>query len=346
MQSYTFLTTNEKIYYIFPFPVWSFFAIFGEWYPKMGFMANKLTLFENYLRAERRYSPGTVANYLRDCKEFMLWCGSTPEDFKPELVTRADLGEWMMYLAEGDKKSNISPLKPSSINTKSSSVKALYKWLKGAGYITHNPLTESRRMKTPKRLPSYITEEKMLTILEQLFEAQNSPDYQERRDALLVLTFYCTGLRLAELTALTRESFSPSWSEVRVVGKGNKVRIVPIVSTLRPLLKNFAEFTQQNICTSAQNLLFLTSKGLPMSRYQIERAVQKVLAELGVEGKHSPHVLRHTFASLLLGRGADIREIQELLGHASLRTTQVYTHTDISRLKEVYRTAHPREVHN
>lgn len=306
-------------------------------------MANLLTLFENYLRAERRYSSGTVVNYLRDCQEFILWCGSTPEEFRPEMATYDDFRGWIIHLAEGDKATKTAPLKPSSINTKNSSVKAFYKWLHAQGHTDHNPLATSPRLKTAKRLPTYITEDKMTTILEQLFAAQGSADFSERRDAMLVLLLYCTGLRLAEVTGLTRGSFSPTWSEVRIVGKGDKVRIVPIVSVLRPHLENFVQFTRQNICTSAENLLFLTSEGRPMSRYQIERAVQRVLSEAGVTGKHSPHVLRHTFASLLLGRGADIREIQELLGHSSLRTTQVYTHTNIARLKEVYRSAHPRE---
>ncbi|MBP3440870.1 MAG: tyrosine-type recombinase/integrase [Tidjanibacter sp.] len=306
-------------------------------------MSNLLTLFENYLRAEKRYSPGTVTNYLRDCREFIDHCGSTPEAFRPELVTSEDFSEWIMKLSDGDKKAHIKPLRQASVNTKISSVKALFKWLHDTEKIEHNPLAESHRLKAPKRLPNYIPEEKMALILDALFEAQNSTDYCERRDAMLVLLLYCTGLRLAEVTTLTRDNFSASWAEVKIVGKGRKERIVPIVSALRPLLENFAQFTHQNICTSGEKLLFLTSKGSPMSRYQIERAVQKVLAAGGIEGKHSPHVLRHTFASLLLGRGADIREIQELLGHSSLRTTQVYTHTNIARLKEVYHAAHPRE---
>lgn len=306
-------------------------------------MSNPLLLFENFLQAEKRYSPGTVANYLRDCREFINHCGSTPEEFRPELISSEDFSEWIMKLSDGDQKAHLKPLKPSSVNTKASSVKAFYKWLHNENHIDHNPLEVTHRLKTPKRLPSYIPEEKMALILEGLFEAQHSSEFPVRRDAMLVLLLYCTGLRLAEITQLTRDSFSSSWDQVKIVGKGRKERIVPIVSTLRPLLENFAEFTRQNICTSGENLLFLTSKGSPMSRYQIERAVQKVLSAGGVEGKHSPHVLRHTFASLLLGRGADIREIQELLGHSSLRTTQIYTHTNIARLKEVYRAAHPRE---
>lgn len=309
-------------------------------------MTNSLARFEEYIRAEKRFSDGTVGNYLRDCREFIGWCGSSPEDFHPERVTAEDFSDWIMELAEGKKAEGIKPLKASTINTKTASVRAYYAWLTREEIISTNPLQTAIRQKTPSRLPTYIQEDKMMYIFDSLLAAQNSTDYCERRDALLVLLLYCTGLRLAEVTALRANSFSPSWSEVRVVGKGRKERIVPIVSILRPAMENFHQFTRQKICTNGENLLFLTSKGQPMGRFRIERAVQRVLESFGVEGKHSPHVLRHTFATLLLERGADIREIQTLLGHSSLRTTQVYTHNSIARLKEVYRSAHPRGSHN
>ncbi len=312
-------------------------------------MNSRLPLFADYLRAERRLSEGTVHNYLRDCQEFMEWCGSSPEEFCPEQTTYDDISGWMMSLAEAKKvvtqsgrKSKKPAYTPASINTKVCSVRAYFKWLHTLDHIPANPAEKCHLMKTPSRLPTFIPEEQMMDILFRLEEMQQSNDYDTRRNALIVMIFYCTGLRLAELTGLTRNDFTPSWDAVRVVGKGRKERIVPIVSTLRPHLESFHKFTLQNICASRENSLILTSEGDPMSRYQIERAVQRVLAECGVKGKHSPHVLRHTFATLLLERGADIREIQELLGHSSLATTQIYTHNSIARLKEVYRTAHPR----
>ena len=290
-----------------------------------------------------------MANYLRDCGEFIASCGTTPEEFDPQVVTAEDFSEWIMSLSnakkgagQGGRKSSTPLYKPSSINTKGASVRAFFSWLLAEEIISANPIKKYHRLKTPNLLPTYISEEKMAQILEQLLGMQKSEEYLTRRNSMLVLLLYTTGLRLAEITSLTRANFTPSWSELRVVGKGNKERIIPIMSTLRPLLECFYTFTRQNICVCDQNSLFLTSEGRTMTRHNIERAVQKVLAECGVDGKHSPHILRHTFATLLLERGADIREIQELLGHSSLQTTQIYTHNSISRLKEVYHSAHPR----
>lgn len=303
-----------------------------------------LSQFADYLLAERRLSAGTVANYLRDCREFIAWCGTTPEEFEPDVVTKEDLSKWTASLSKKrSPKLRSKPLyKPSSINTKFSSVKSLFAWLKGAGHLEKNPMQKSSRLKADSLLPHFIHESQMVDILDAMRAKSDSDDYEEVRDSLLVLLLYSTGLRLAEITSLTPDNFTSDWSEVRVVGKGNKERIVPIVSGLRRLLANFSEIRRQKICNNDKISLFLTSEGEPMSRFQIERRVQRLLAECGVQGKHSPHVLRHTFATLLLEKGADLREIQELLGHSSLGTTQIYTHNSRAHLKEVYRNAHPR----
>ncbi len=312
-------------------------------------MKNALEQFEHYIAYERRLAPGTVHNYIRDCEEFVTWCHSTPKEFRPALVSREDFSGWITHLAKDNK------CKAASVNTKSSSVKAWFRWMADKKIIDRNPLGETYRLKTPAKLPTYIHTDNIQNIAGSLLARfEEAEEYAPKRDALLVVLTYATGLRLAEITTLTTDSLAHNLAEAKVLGKGNKERIVPIVNHLRPYLaeylKSRSEFCRQNVCSSHKKALFLTSKRSPegqaevceMSRYQIERTIQRELAAAGVKGKHSPHVLRHTFATQLLGHGADIREIQELLGHASLQATQIYTHTDIAHLREAYNQAHPR----
>lgn len=342
-------------------------------------MNNSLQLFERYITTERRLSKGTVHNYMRDCKEFVEWCGLNPDEFNPADITRKNFSDWIAWLtnprkAAGelnrsyDPKRN-TPHSASSVNTRSSSVKAFFGWLEQNDIISANPIAEVYRQKEPRRLPTYVHSGDMMRILAQLItrlseeSGDNTPnDYIDTRDAMLVVLLYSTGMRLAEITALEVGNLSYGLTDLKVVGKGNKERIVPIVSKLRPLLKNYLkkreEFCTHFSCIIPQNALFLTTKPepstegplqrvvVPISRDQISRIVRRELSAAGVSGKCSPHVLRHTFATLLLGQGADMREIQELLGHSSLKTTQIYTHTDIERLKETYALAHPRERGN
>ena len=305
---------------------------------------NLLDQYESYLTSQRRLAPGTVVNYLRDCRAFIEWCGYSVDNFAPAEVGERDVKGWIMSLSDHETSGCVGKKrKSSSVNTKAASVRAFFTWLKEVEEVVEvNPTKGVPRLKEPSHLPTYIHQPDMTKLVGELRAEALSDDYVVRRNAVLVLLLYATGIRLAEVTALTTVSLAHDLGEVRVLGKGNKERIVPIVSGLRPLVEEYLKFTRQKICTNDNFSLFLTSKGEPMSRHQIERAVQQRLAEAGVKGKHSPHVLRHTFATLLLENGADIREIQELMGHSSLRTTQVYTHNSITSLKEVYASAHPR----
>ena len=305
---------------------------------------NLLDRYSHYLTNERRLVPGTVHNYLRDCRDFIESCGYTPDNFAPEKIDQKAFKGWIMSLGDPDRQGR--KLSPSSINTITSSIKAFFSWMVDANVLEVNPTTDVPRLKTPKRLPTYIHEQKMADLCTELFLEARSDDYITRRNAILVLMLYATGTRLAEITSLTTANLAHDLGEVRVVGKGSKERIIPIINTLRPLLADYLKFTREKICTERFFSLFLTSEGEPMSRYQIERSVQQRLEMAGIKGKHSPHVLRHTFATLLLNGGADIREIQELLGHSSLQTTQIYTHNSIASLKEIYATAHPRGQNN
>ena len=182
----------------------------------------------------------------------------------------------------------------------------------------------------------------MTTIVSEC--SPDSEDFQTERNSLIILMFYACGLRLAELVGIDRSDFSADYTSLRVRGKGDKQRMVPILEFLREKILHYLGLIErQNICISSEKALFLTHKGKRISRSVVYRTVQEELTRAGLQGKKSPHVLRHTFATHLLNGGADMREIQELLGHASLQATQVYTHNSIARLREIYAKAHPRE---
>ena len=174
-------------------------------------------------------------------------------------------------------------------------------------------------------------------------EMEEATEFRSMRDALVVLFLYATGIRLAELIAIDRTDFGPEFRELHVTGKGDRERMVPVVPELRRrLFEYMAAIKRDDICKSGEKALFLTEQGRRISRTEVYRIVRGELTALGVQGKRSPHVLRHTFATHLMNGGADLREIQELLGHGSLNATQVYTHNSIAQLKEVYAGAHPR----
>jgi integrase/recombinase XerC len=184
----------------------------------------------------------------------------------------------------------------------------------------------------------------MEDVVAELREDIASEDFERLRDALIILLIYTAGLRLSELVNANMSDVSADYATLRVMGKGRKERVQPLLGSLRQVIeKYFIQISSQNICTGQKKALILSKKGEPLSHRTMQRIVDRVLKAAGVPGKTSPHVLRHTFATHLLNFGADLRDIQELLGHSSLKATQVYTHNDFERLKLVYSEAHPRE---
>ena len=294
--------------------------------------------FITYLEAERRYSPLTVRNYRHDVEEFVAHLGiDPPADFRPALVTADDIRSWIVAMSDQRR------LSPASINRAASSLRSFFRWLRSRGIVEKDPFLKIPMLRTPKRLPVWIPETKMSEITTGLMEQCTSGDPVERRNALIVLLFYSCGIRLAELAGVETGDVSEDFLSLRVHGKGDKTRIVPLPAPTAAIIKShISDFSGHKICTGSKKRLFLTEKAEPLSREAIYRIVRGELERLGVQGKRSPHVLRHTFATHLLDGGADMREIQELLGHSSLAATQVYTHNSISRLKRVYAGAHPR----
>lgn len=299
---------------------------------------NLIDRFLTWLEAECRYSPLTVRNYQRDIDQFLGWMSLTRDSFVPNMIKREDVEEWIIYL--GDKRK----LKATSVNRTVASLRTLWRWLLHHGHVKRDVVSMIRSTKTPRRLPVFVPDSRMAEVVEGIKEDLRSGDYVRVRDAVVVVLFYTSGMRLAELHSLNVGDISADFSHIRVLGKGNKERIVPLIAPVQEILKKYCgQKSSQNICIDQKKALILSEKEERLSQRTLQRIVDRVLKASGVQGKTSPHVLRHTFATHLLNMGADLRDIQELLGHSSLKATQVYTHNDIERLKAVYSEAHPRE---
>ena len=307
-----------------------------------------IELFRNYITAEKRYSPLTVRNYMCDVEEFVEWGTSNGEEFQLDRVERDDIRGYLMWLSDakklkGDKPTNKPRLSAASINRKISSIRSLYKYLRRDGIVERDVFVGLDSLRTQQRLPKFVSEEGMVKVVDYVLRQLGSDDYVERRDAMMVLMFYTCGIRLAELVSLDVGHFSDDYRTLRVRGKGDKERQLPIVGRARKEIIGYVErLFAENICKTQENALFLSKQGERISRGEVQRSVARLLRECGVKGKCSPHVLRHTFATHLLNEGADLREIQELMGHSSLRATQVYTHSNIAQLQRIYSAAHPR----
>ena len=290
--------------------------------------------FLTYLRAEKGYSELTIRAYRDDIRQFVSFYGASEETFKPEEVTSTDVRGWIMSMTE-------SKMSPNSVNRKISSLRSFYRYLTRSGTVEKIPFQKISFQKKPKRLPVFVEESRMQAILRAVTEP--SDDFRTERDSLIILLFYATGIRIAELIDIRDEDYSAASGELRVTGKGNKQRIVPVLpGVARKIARYLSLRNAQIICKNDKNYLFLTDKGKRIGRTAVYQVVTGTLGLFGVQGKRSPHVLRHTFATHLLNRGAEIKSIQELLGHSDLRTTEIYTHNTIERVKEVYQKAHPR----
>ena len=296
--------------------------------------------FITYITAERRYSPLTVRNYLHDLTTFEEWgrsaCG---KDFSLREVTAVDVGYWVMHLSDSGR------LKSSSVNRAVATLRSFYRYLRRKDIIHHDIFVSVQSLPTSRRLPTFVPKGNMDEVVDVVLQRLSNGSWIERRDALIVLMLYACGLRLAELCSINLSDFDNDFTALRVLGKGDKTRIVPLVERVSHEVKRYlAQDFEENICLSKENALFLSKRGERISRSDVQRSVARLLRECGVQGKCSPHVLRHTFATHLLNDGADLREIQELMGHSSLRATQVYTHNNIAQLQRIYATAHPRSV--
>lgn len=240
----------------------------------------------------------------------------------------------MMMIERGDN--------PRSINRRISSIRKFYDYLILSKVIDKNPTSRLKSLKTAQALPKFIGKDQMSALVNRLLEP--SADFREERDSIVVLLLYFCGLRRAELADLRLDMVDQSQSLLRVMGKGRKERIVPMAKPMTLRLEHYLQCYGEKICLTEKKSLILGNDFKQITHSKIYEIVHRTLTIAGLQGIRSPHILRHTFATHLLERGAPIKTIQELLGHASIATTQIYSHTTIETLKKSYRNAHPRSI--
>lgn len=284
--------------------------------------------FIQYIQYEKRYSPHTVLAYRNDLEQFFGFLSERYQVGDVREVTYQMVRSWLVELMENG-------VTPRSVNRKLTTLKSFFRYLVRDGSIDVNPMARVVSPKTPKRLPVFLEEEKMELLFSGVDFGEGYPGIRNR---LIVELFYATGMRLSELVGLKETDIDFSNATIKVLGKRNKERLIPFGNSVRELMKTYLAEKQ----IFASEYLFLTDKGKRIYPRMVHRIVTWILGNVTTLGKKSPHVLRHTFATHLLNNGAELNAVKELLGHANLSATQVYTHNTIEKLKKVYKQAHPR----
>ena len=282
--------------------------------------------FIHYIQSEKRYSDHTITSYKVDLNQFFNFLIEEYNIDRPHNVNFKIVRNWISYLLE-------SGLKARSVNRKISTLKSYFRFLVISNYSDSNPTLKINSPKTSKRLPVFIEKDKINSLLDASFFDDN---FSGHRDKLILELFYFTGIRLSELLNISISDIDFNNSQIKVLGKRNKERLIPLTYSLISDLKVF--INKFNIC----NYLFVDENKKKLYSKKVYRIVNKYISKVSSLKKKSPHILRHSFATHMLNNGADINAIKEILGHSNLSATQIYTHNSIKKLKNVHKQAHPK----
>jgi integrase/recombinase XerC len=287
--------------------------------------------FLRYIEFEKRFSAHTVVSYKTDLSQFADFLSVQFETSALEEANFSMVRSWIAQLVDIENE-------PRSVNRKIACLRSFYKFLLKQGAITKDPMVKIKVLKVQKRLPSFVKEEEMTKVLDHVVF---QPTLEGYRDKLIMELFYGSGMRLAELLQLKDNAIDLKACTVRVLGKRNKERVIPFAKNLVPIVNDYRNLRNREVENKGHGLLFVTNEGEPAYRMMVQRVVKKYLQETGAE-KKSPHVLRHSYATHLLNKGAEINAVKDLLGHSSLAATQVYTHNTMEKLKKTFEQAHPK----
>lgn len=290
--------------------------------------------FLEYLKSERNRSEKTVSNYGLALREFKDFFNSLGEGWTWKSITPNIVREWVIFMLDEEDKSE------ATVNLSLSALRTFYRYLILIGEVSANPLAKVVGPKRKKKLPSFVKEQDMQRLLD---EMDFGDDFAGVRDKMVILLLYMTGMRRAELLGLHDSDIRFAEKQIKVTGKRNKQRLIPAGDELLEAvaayqMKRDAEFSG----TAHEDAFFLGNKGKNLRMDEVEKIVKGCLSRVTGQEHRSPHVLRHTFATVMLNHGADLQSIQKLLGHESLKTTEIYTHLSFEELKKEYKNAHPR----
>lgn len=287
--------------------------------------------FLTYLQYECNYSPRTIEAYGDDLHEFEAFYKSQDDSADWRSIDSDMIRNWMMDLSERN-------IMPSSVNRKLSSLRTFYLFLKKKGWVLKNPASRVQGPKKNKPLPYFLKEKETEALMQRDLYPEG---FAGARDYAVISVFYETGVRLSELVGLDERDIDWSACLLKVTGKRNKQRIIPFGPGLKETLEAY-RIERGKFCLNTEDAFFVTDKGVRMNRASVSSVVRRYLSCVTTLKKRSPHVLRHTFATQMLNHNADLGALKELLGHESVATTEVYTHTTFEELKKIYKQAHPR----